>query len=181
MSVHDIDTVKLAAEAVIDIESVPELDALVADADSAIKGVFSDTDAEWTIRGLTRRIQQAQAEQASVREQRDKILAVYNARIDAIDRDVDRARQSIHTLVSRLERKVSWPDLGTWYLTKRKARPKLTDKVALEAWCEANGYVKNVADTRAALDAVEADGLADVPGVEWEQESKSLAFRKADS
>lgn len=163
----------------------------------------ADQGNELAVRDLLARAQAAYAERDRLKALKAEIAQRYDERIASLEAQASAYRQSIEAYLVRWNegRAVSFPDVGTAYLTTRHAKITLTNAEAFEAWLETAGLPVPMVETfdkKTALALVQGEGgryfldteqnalidrrtgeVVDVAGVEVEPESKTLALRKA--
>lgn len=183
-----------AAAEVDDALTVDEWEQLVAGDDVDLVTELHARDAMLAIARL-------EAEQERVRELLTSITERYTAKIETLEREKTRWRETLNTYVTRYG-KVSVPDVGTAYHTTRNkgGKLKLADAAAFADWAETAenvlpllAFTEPTLDVRATFDKVvvefkmlatrdgkvitEEGAILEVPGVEALPESKTLALR----
>lgn len=132
-----------------------------------------------------------------------QIVDRYHGKAEKLRARAELIRQSVQNYITERNggEKVAFPDVGTAYLTTRKAKLDVTDAVELEAWLYEQGHdalivEKRTFDAKKTLELlideqgwrvakagliVDADGeiVEAVPGVEGKPEGKTLAVRSA--
>lgn len=135
----------------------------------------------------------------------NQIVDRYMARKKKLVERADAIRASVKTYIERFNggEKLSFPDVGTAYLTTRKAKVSVTDPAELENWMAMEGRDACVVLKEAPMDAkatlellfdemgwrvadngliVDSDGeiVAELPeGIDTTPEGKTLAVRSA--
>lgn len=182
-----------------------ELAAAAYDAEQEHVDTALEVRDEMGVRDLMLRLAKVEQECTAVAELRDRVVERYDQRLAGLKDEADAIRSSIEAFILHVNegRKVSIPDAGTAYLTTRNkgGKVKLADASELENWLAMEGRDDLMAFTEPSLNGkvtlelahdalfyATPDGklvhrdtgeVIEVPGVEVEPESKSLALRKA--
>lgn len=138
---------------------------------------------ELAVRSVLIRLEQLGRDADSVKRRRDAVVATYNDQLQRIDEQAEWLRRSLAAYVERTGEKVSFPDVGTAYLSKGKPKLRIVDRDAFRA-ATADVFVKETWDETWAknyyLDrALETGEIP--PGCELVPGGPELRVRKAAS
>lgn len=158
---------------------------------------------ELHVRALLLELRALEQERQRLSTLAEAIVARYHAKGESLRQRADQIRTSVQTYLAEHNggQALAFPDVGTAYLTTRKAKPKVVDAAALADWFETEQklieppYHAPVFDHKTALELLldEAglfatpDGrivdqhgeVFELPGVEVQPEGKTLAVRSA--
>jgi len=171
-------------------------------------GRFFDAPSTWDelrVRDALLELRAMDAERERLADLASQIVARYAEQQARLRERADMIRQSVQNYLTERNggQKLAFPDVGTAYLTTRKAKAKVVDAPALEDWLESSGHGGLVVLKEAPLDGTKTlelmldefgwrvmpggeianpdtgEIVAEVPGIETEPEGKTLAVRSA--